>query len=60
MRVKRLDVVGPGAVAVCLDGMVAEHGHLDALGDNSRAGRVSSVATSSAPSRPGRCRGPPR
>ncbi|MFI6151266.1 SDR family NAD(P)-dependent oxidoreductase [Kitasatospora sp. NPDC051170] len=47
VQVKRLDVVDPESVAACLDEVIAEHGHLDALVNNAGAAGVGTIEQSS-------------
>ncbi|SEL13795.1 SDR family NAD(P)-dependent oxidoreductase [Streptacidiphilus jiangxiensis] len=47
IQVKRLDVTDPTGIATCLDEVVAEHGHLDALVNNAGAAQVGTIEQSS-------------
>ncbi|MBY8883591.1 SDR family NAD(P)-dependent oxidoreductase [Streptomyces sp. PTM05] len=43
VHVKRLDVTDRDAITACLDEVIAEHGHLDAVVNNAGAGAVGTV-----------------
>ncbi|WP_411103818.1 SDR family NAD(P)-dependent oxidoreductase [Streptomyces sp. cmx-4-9] len=43
IQVKRLDVVDHASVATCLEEVLAEYGHLDAVVNNAGAGRVGTI-----------------
>ncbi|MFD9335311.1 SDR family NAD(P)-dependent oxidoreductase [Streptomyces sp. NPDC060028] len=43
IQVKRLDVVDHGSVTDCLDEVLGEYGHLDAVVNNAGAGRVGTI-----------------
>jgi NAD(P)-dependent dehydrogenase (short-subunit alcohol dehydrogenase family) len=43
IQVKRLDVTDPESIATCLDEVIAEHGHLDALVNNAGAAQVGTI-----------------
>ncbi|MGW5114076.1 SDR family oxidoreductase [Streptomyces noursei] len=43
IRLKRLDVVDPEAIAICIDDVIAEHGRLDALVNNAGAAQVGTI-----------------
>lgn len=45
LDVRRLDVTDPASVAECVDGLLAEHGSLDALVNNAGAAHVGTVET---------------
>jgi NAD(P)-dependent dehydrogenase (short-subunit alcohol dehydrogenase family) len=47
VQVKRLDVVDPASVATCLQEVLDEHGHLDAVVNNAGAGQVGTIEQSS-------------
>ncbi|MGI5460842.1 SDR family NAD(P)-dependent oxidoreductase [Streptomyces sp. CA-249302] len=47
IQVKRLDVTDPESIAGCLDEVIAEHGHLDALVNNAGAAQVGTIEQSS-------------
>ncbi|MFJ6123948.1 SDR family NAD(P)-dependent oxidoreductase [Streptomyces griseoviridis] len=47
IQVKRLDVTDPESIAACLDEVVSEHGHLDALINNAGAAQVGTIEQSS-------------
>ncbi|MEZ0092863.1 SDR family NAD(P)-dependent oxidoreductase [Streptacidiphilus sp. EB129] len=46
VHVKRLDVTDAGSIAACLDEVIAEYGHLDAVVNNAGAGQVGTVEQS--------------
>jgi NAD(P)-dependent dehydrogenase (short-subunit alcohol dehydrogenase family) len=43
IQVKRLDVTAPESITACLDEVIAEHGHLDALVNNAGAAQVGTI-----------------
>ncbi|MEU5299190.1 SDR family NAD(P)-dependent oxidoreductase [Streptomyces noursei] len=43
IQVKRLDVVDHATIAACLDEVIAEHGHLDALVNNAGAAQLGTI-----------------
>ncbi|AJC61603.1 SDR family NAD(P)-dependent oxidoreductase [Streptomyces sp. 769] len=43
IQVKRLDVVDHATIAACLDEVIAEHGHLDALVNNAGAAQIGTI-----------------
>ncbi|MFH8385515.1 SDR family NAD(P)-dependent oxidoreductase [Kitasatospora sp. NPDC018058] len=43
IQLKRLDVTDPASIAACLDEVIAEHGHLDALVNNAGAAQVGTL-----------------
>ncbi|GAA1893043.1 SDR family oxidoreductase [Streptantibioticus ferralitis] len=43
VEVRQLDVTDPASVAACLDGVLAEHGRLDAVVNNAGAGHVGTI-----------------
>jgi NAD(P)-dependent dehydrogenase (short-subunit alcohol dehydrogenase family) len=47
VQVKLLDVVDAESIAACLDEVIAEHGHLDALVNNAGAAQVGTIEQSS-------------
>ena len=47
IQVKRLDVTDPAGITACLDEVLAEHGHLDALVNNAGAAHVGTIEQSS-------------
>lgn len=47
IQVKRLDVTDPESIAACLDEVVSEYGHLDALVNNAGAAQVGTIEQSS-------------
>ncbi|BBC91408.1 SDR family oxidoreductase [Streptomyces griseofuscus] len=47
VQVKRLDVIDPESVTVCLDEVISDHGRLDALVNNAGAAQVGTIEQSS-------------
>ncbi|MGW7005643.1 SDR family NAD(P)-dependent oxidoreductase [Streptomyces sp. NPDC054933] len=43
VEVRRLDVTDPASVAACLDGVLADHGRLDAVVNNAGSGHVGTI-----------------